>query len=157
MSRGQKIAVVVVYAVLLTVCGFFWSIVLASEHAGSTTIEVGLLGQVNVRHFSPSIGLYGLMPLTENIEIHASVWDNPVASTGGIGAGTLHRASGMFWVGWEAALDIEHDGALVYGLGPVLELEILQHRLHTFLKVPIEYGHEFGWATVAGLNVAIWH
>jgi len=137
---------------VVVVSAFLCSHGLADEHHP----EVGVLGQLSVRHLNPSVGLYGLVPLTAGHEVHASAWTNPVAASGGLGAGTLHTVGHNVWLGWEAAVDLEH-GAFVYGLGPVFEYEVLQHRLHTYLKVPLEYGHSLGWATIAGLNVAIWH
>lgn len=147
--------VLVIWFVIVILGAFSWSRVFASE--GEHHPEVGVLGQVSVRHLNPSVGVYGLIPLIAGHEVHASAWTNPMAATGGLGTGTLHTLGHSMWLGWEAAIDLEHDGALVYGLGPVFEYEVMQHRLHTYLKVPLEYGHSFGWATIAGLSVAIWH
>lgn len=156
MRRKGKVFMVSV----LVIFGLFaWSQVFASEKTEhqSPSVELGVLGQVNPSHFTPSIGVYSLFFMEESFEVHTSVWTNPLKpmDVGG-GTGTLHRLTGRVWLGWEISAELEHDGVL-YGLGPILEVEVVQHRLHTFLKVPIEYGHEFGWATIAGLTVAIWH
>lgn len=158
LTERQKIVIFIIWVLVVCLGTFSWSQVFASENQVDEHhhVEVGVLGQFSVNHLNPSIGIYGLMPVADGVEVHASAWTNPLAASAGLGAGTLHLLGRSVWLGWEAAVDLEH-GALVYGLGPVVEVELMSHRLHTFVKVPVEYGHEFGWATIAGLNVAVWH
>ncbi len=157
LSERKKMIIFIIWVLVVCLGTFSWSKVFANEHEVGQRVEVGLLGQVSLKHLDPAAGVYCLIPF-HSFEIYASAWTNPFAPSGGLGVGTLHNINeSRFWLGWEAAVDLEHDGALVYGLGPVVEIELMQHRLHTFLKVPVEYGHEFGWATIAGLSVGIWH
>lgn len=151
------------------VCFFFFSLglvgpseVFAGEQAThQSSSELGVVGQLSLRHLDPSVGAYVLFLKSESSEAHASVWVNPLSLDAGIGAGTLHAISNRFWLGWEASAEMEH-GNMFYGLGPMLELQVVPHRLHTFLKVPVGWEHSthhdhFGWATIVGLTVAVWH
>lgn len=139
-----------------------WSKVFASEQDKQRSAgEFGVLGQNNLRNFAPSLGAYALFLKDDHNEIHASAWVNPLSLDAGVGAGTIHWLSGRFWLGWEISAESEHND-LFFGLGPVLEFQIVQHRLHTFLKVPLGVEHSthhdrFGWATIVGLTIAIWH
>lgn len=140
-----------------------WSEVFANELVEHHTsgVEFGGLGQVNLRHLAPSLGVYALLVESNHFEVHASAWANPLSFDGGVGVGTLHSVSDRLWLGWEISAESEHDD-LFFGLGPVLELQVVQHRLHTFLKVPLGVEHSthhdrFGWAAIVGLTVAVWH
>lgn len=139
-----------------------WSKVFADEQSThQSSSELGVLGQVSLRHLAPSIGAYVLFLKNESSEAHASAWVNPLSLDIGVGAGTLHALSGRFWLGWEISAEMEHENKFL-GLGPVLELEVVRHRLHTFLKVPVGWEHSthherLGWATIVGLTVAVWH
>jgi len=162
MRQVKKTLLAVMCFMVFTIGLVGSSIVFASEQAKhSSSSEFGVLGQVSMRHFAPSLGAYSLFLKNDRFEVHASAWINPLSLDGGVGTGTMHWVSGRFWLGWEIAAESEHDD-LFFGLGPVLELQIVQHRLHTFLKVPLGVEHSihhdrFGWATLVGLTVAIWH
>lgn len=162
MRRKTKVLVAIVCLFIFTLGTASWSKVSASEQAKhQSSSEFGVLGQINLRRFAPSLGAYALFLKDDRFEIHASAWINPLSFDGGVGAGTLHAVSGRLWLGWEISAESEHD-ELFFGLGPVLEIQVVQHRLHTFLKVPLGVEHSthhdrFGWATIVGLTVAIWH
>jgi len=132
-----------------------------SEHQ-SSSVELGVLGQLSLRHFAPSIGTYGVV-VKDQFELHASAWTNVTNLGGGIGAGTLHRVGSRIWLGWEMVTEIEeHDSALFIGVGPVFEVAVVPHRFNGYVSAPFGWGRSdhyngFEWAVVAGFSVAIWH
>ena len=130
----------------------------------SSSCELGAVGMIN-NHFAPSTGLYGLFLQDDGFEIHVSAWSNILRLGGGGGAGTMHRVAARFWLGWEASAEYElymHDGVWFLGLGPVLEVPVVPHRLNVFLVIPVGLEHSahhdrFAWMANVGLTVAIWH
>jgi len=127
----------------------------------------GALSQLKVNTLTPSVGIFSLFHLGgEFDEIHASAWVNTDSIIGGgAGGGTLHKLYHPIWLGWELSAEYEfHQKEEVWflGFGPVLEFQVLPHRLHLFAKLPLGWEHTrhhelFGWSVITGFALVVWH